>query len=299
MVRRSKGRVLVTGLHGFTGLYLKELLEQRDYEVAGLVQGAPRAASEYQVDLRDRQAVAAAVATAAPDYVVHLAAISFVAHSDTGEIYDVNVKGTLHLVEAVGALPRPPRKLLLASSGNVYGPAAGDAPATEATPPQPQNHYAISKCAAEQVVALAAARLPAVIARPFNYTGVGQAESFIVPKLVAGFRQKLRRLKLGNIDTVRDISDVRWLVQAYVALLESDFSGTVNVCSGRGICMRDVLGILERLAGYRMEVETDPALLRGREIPRLVGSPAKLEELVSLPARPSFEATLEWMYRAA
>lgn len=287
--------MLVTGLQGFTGEHLGALLVQAGYRVVGLVSGAPRNADEYLVDMRDAAAVRAAVQTVQPDYAVHLAAISHVAHGDTAEIYDVNVKGTRHLVEALAAQPRPVKKLLLASSGNLYGDI-GAQPIGEDTPIRPQNDYGQSKQAAEEVVR--SAGVPAVIARPFNYTGVGQNPAFVVPKLVSAFRRGERRLKLGDIDTVRDFSDVRWMVQAYMGLLEVDFTGTVNVCSGRGTRIRDVLSALERLAGYRMETEVDPAFLRSNEIRHLVGSPTRLEGLVKLPPRPALAETLEWMYRA-
>ncbi len=295
MASPSKGTVLVTGLQGFTGAHLATLLAQAGYRVAGLVSGAPRNPHEHLVDMRDAAAVREAVDALQPDYAVHLAAISHVAHGDTAEIYDVNVKGTLHLTQALAAQTKPVRKLLLASSGNLYGDA-GDRPIGEDTPVKPQNDYGISKQQAEEVVRQAG--LPAVIARPFNYTGVGQSPAFVVPKLVAAFRRGERRLKLGDIDTVRDFSDVRWMVQAYLGLLQSDFTGTVNVCSGRGTRIRDVLAALEGLAGWHMEVETDPALLRGNEIRHLVGSPARLESLLQPPPRPALAETLEWMYRA-
>ena len=298
MASPSKGTVLLTGLQGFTGGYLGAVLRSAGYRVVGIVSGEPHNPDEYRLDIRDGAAVRSVVDQVAPDYAVHLAAISFVAHGDAGEIYDVNLKGTLHLVEALAAQPKRLRKLLVASSGNIYGAAAGAAPVGEDLAPQPLNHYGVSKCAAEQAVLLQRERVPAVLARPFNYTGIGQAANFVIPKLVAAFRRGERRLKLGDIDTVRDFSDVRWMVQAYLQLLESPFhGGPVNVCSGRGTRVRDVLAALEAIAGYRMEVETDAALLRANEIPCLVGSPAKLEGLVQVPARPSFAETLEWMFR--
>jgi nucleoside-diphosphate-sugar epimerase len=291
--------VLITGLRGFTGRYLQNLLLEAGYEVAGLTEGPAQAAHEYQVDVRDGGALREAVAAVRPDYAVHLAAISFVAHRDVGELYDVNIRGTLNLVEALCMLSRPLRKLLFASSGNVYGAAAGAAPIDEDVAPQPLNHYGVSKLAAEQVVRLAADVLPSVITRTFNYTGVGQAGNFIVPKLVTAFRNREPRLNLGNIDTIRDFSDVRWIAQTYLALLESDYRGTVNVCSGRGVCVRDILEALQRLAGYQLQVDTDTSLLRNNEIPALIGSTRKLQNLVPPAPCPALAETLEWMYTAA
>jgi len=299
MATPSKGLVLVTGLRGFTGGYLRSLLLETGYRVAGFTEGPPKEAHEYRVDIRDAAAVRQAVSALQPDYVVHLAAISFVAHADAGELYDVNIKGTLNLVEALRHQRRPLRKLLVASSGNVYGAAAGSEPIGEDAVPQPLNHYGVSKLAAEQVVNLATDAVPAVVARPFNYTGVGQAGNFIVPKLVSAFRHRERQISLGNIDTIRDFSDVRWIARTYLALLEADFRGTVNVCSGYGVRVRDILETLQRLAGHEIQTDIDASLLRSNEIHTLIGSPRKLESVLAVPPRPALTETLEWMYSTA
>lgn len=299
MAPHSKGAVLVTGLHGFTGGYIEAVLREAGYEVFGLVSGPPRGQHEYQVDIRDMPAVASMVDAIAPDYVIHLAAVSFVEHGDAGEIYDVNVKGTLNLIEALRKSRRPLRKLLVASSGNIYGASATDKPVTEDTTPRPLNHYGISKFAAELISKLASGMIPLVIARPFNYTGIGQPDNFIVPKLVTAFQNGKRDIRLGNIDAVRDFSDVRWMVRIYLSLIESGISDeAVNICSERGVRIRDVLHELEKIAGYQMRIETDETLLRAHEVQYLVGSSRKLEKLIKIPQRPTLPETLAWMYAA-
>jgi len=299
MASHSRGRALVTGLRGFTGGYIASLLRKAGYEVFGLVSASPRGPHEFQVDMRNTSAVSGAVAHILPEIIIHLAAVSFVAHGDVGEIYDTNVKGVLNLVEALRKQRVPLKKLLIASSGNIYGASATTEAIDESAIPQPLNHYGISKLAAEHVARLAMDTIPTIIVRPFNYTGIGQARSFIVPKLVNAFQNGEHEIVLGNIDTVRDFSDVRWVAMVYMKLIESEISGEVlNVCSGQGVCIRDVLHKLEEIAGYQMRVKTDDKFLRARELQHLVGSPKKLEKRIKVPPRPTFTETLAWMYAA-
>jgi len=297
MQSHSSMKVLITGLHGFTGGYLETLLRKTGYEIYGLVSGSPLRKHEYQVDMRDQSAVTDAVAEIDADYVIHLAAISFVAHGDIGEIYDTNVKGVLNLIEALYRCARPVKKLLVASSGNIYGAAAVDKPINEDTYPLPSNHYSVSKLAVEHIARLAYGKIPIIIVRPFNYIGIGQSSSFVVPKIVSALQNRIQDIYLGNIDIVRDFSDVRWVVEVYLALMESDISDeTFNVCSGLGVRLRDLLHDLEDIAGYRLRIHTDSNLMRINDLPHLVGSPTKLENRIRVPPRIKLMETLKWMY---
>ncbi len=114
---------------------------------------------------------------ARPDYVIHLAALSYVARNDSTGFYAVNTVGTTNLLEAIVTAKLNLRRVVIASSANVYGNATVE-PITEATPPAPVNHYAASKLAMEVMVRTYADRFPIVLTRPFNYTGVGQTETF-------------------------------------------------------------------------------------------------------------------------
>jgi nucleoside-diphosphate-sugar epimerase len=191
------------------------------------------------------------VAEVQPDVVVHLAAISFVAHDDVAAIYQVNVMGTRNLLEAVARLARRPRAVLLASSANIYGNA--EVPEIdEAVPPAPANDYAVSKLAMEYMARLWMDCLPIVIARPFNYTGVGQDVQFLLPKIVGHFQRGERFIELGNIDIELDFSDVRVVAKVYAALLDKAPAGEIfNVCSGSVHSLRDVLGMMLRLLVIR------------------------------------------------
>ncbi|KVM58728.1 epimerase [Burkholderia gladioli] len=303
----GRRRALVTGLAGFTGRYVAEALEAAGYEVWGTVspEAAPPAdpalarARLLQADLLDPAALREAVAEARPDAVIHLAALAHVADSDPSDLYLVNVVGTRNLLAALDTLDARPRCVLLASSANIYGNARVES-IDESVPPDPANDYAVSKLAMEYAARLWSERLPIVIARPFNYTGVGQRENFLLPKLVAHYASHAPRISLGNLDVSRDFSDVRDVAAVYVRLVEAAPIGeTFNVCSERACSLKEVLAMLARIAGYVIDVTVDPRFVRGNEVKILKGSRAKLRERIGeLPVTP-LEETLRWMMEAA
>ena len=287
--------VLITGLRGFTGHYLGAALRARGARVVGLVQGSPQCPEEIACDLTDALAVHAAVEQVRPTHVVHLAALAFVGHADARAFYDVNLFGTLNLLEALAALPELPRKVLIASSANIYG-TPGIEVIDESVCPAPVNHYACSKLAMEHMVRTWFDRLPIVMTRPFNYTGIGQDEKFLIPKIVSHFKRRAAKIELGNLDVSRDFSDVRDVAAAYMGLLETDVRSEVfNVCSGKAVALRTVLDIMTRKTGHTMAVEVNPAFVRPNEIPVLRGSHRKLTEAVGFAPRHALEDTLAWM----
>lgn len=296
-------RALVTGVHGFTGRYMAAVLEAAGYRVFGTVQpgdARPDGHGEdnYQVDLCDRAAVKAAVSAIRPDVVVHLAGIAFVAHSDADLIYRVNLIGTRHLLEALAAQEHKPSAVLLASSANVYG-NADVAAIGEDTAAAPANDYAVSKLSMEYMARLWMDKLPITIARPFNYTGAGQHDNFLLPKIVAHFRRGEKRIELGNLAIARDFSDVRMVVDAYRRLLAAGPAGQVfNVCSGVAHSLDEVLDMMARIAGYRIEVSVNPAFVRANDVLRLVGSNARLVQAIGPLRSTPLEDTLRWMYQA-
>ena len=295
-------RVLVTGLDGFTGHYVAAELRAAGHEVCGLSSGvaAAGAGTHGAVDLLDATAVKDAVARLRPQAVVHLAAIAFVAHGDVDAIYRTNILGTRHLLAALAELPEPPARVILASSANVYGNAPGSAGALdESTPLAPANDYAVSKLAMEYMARTWRPRLPLVLARPFNYTGVGQSTSFLIPKIVDHFRRGARQIELGNLDVWREFMDVRTVAWTYRRLLETDSEGdTFNICSGRSHSLREVLAMMEQVAGYAIEVRVNPAFVRANEVVRLEGDPRRLHARVGKPPAHELRQTLRWMYEA-
>jgi len=291
------GTALVTGLSGFTGRYLARELEARGYQVVGIGQGASNSPASYEVDLRDAPRVAEIVTKIQPQVVVHLAAIAFVAHGDVGDIYSSNIVGTRNLLAALAACKTPAKRVLLASSANVYG-NADMSTLDESCAVQPENDYAVSKYAMELMARQWRDRLPILIARPFNYTGVGQSPSFLLPKLVDHFARRAPRIELGNIDVYRDFNDVRMVANAYARLLDSGVPGEVyNVCSGRAYSIQDALGMLSEMAGYTIEVDVNPAFVRANEVRRLVGSNQKLAATIGELKLIPLVDTLQWMYR--
>ena len=281
-------KLLVTGASGFTGKHFVKAAHDYGHEVIAL-----------EADLRDCDAVKQQVLQAAPEAVVHLAGISFVGHADPCAFYHVNVIGTLNLLDALTALTQPPRGILLASSANVYGNCE-QSPITEEQSPAPVNHYAMSKLAMEYMARTYLDRLPLFFARPFNYIGPGQRESFVTPKLVAHFVQRAESVDLGNLDVEREFNDVRFVCEAYLQLLDKAVPGEVyNICSGKPIALKSVFDLLSQITGHHMQIKLNPAFVRDNEIHRLYGNPEKLYRLVGDIPLPALQDTLHWMLRAA
>jgi nucleoside-diphosphate-sugar epimerase len=298
-------RALITGLAGFTGHYMAAELAAAGYQVFGTAMPSERAgdsrADVFSVDLLDRPAVAAMIAQVQPDVVVHLAGIAFVAHANAGLIYQVNVVGTRNLLEALAACSHRPSAVLLASSANIYGNA--DVPVIdESIAPSPANDYAVSKLAMEYMARLWMDRLPIILARPFNYTGVGQSDNFLLPKIVSHFRRGAREIELGNLAIARDFSDVRSVVRSYRALIAlapaASPNPVFNVCSGQSTSLQSVIAMMEKIAGYQIAVKVNPAFVRSNDVLALTGSRAKLDAAVGAIEPVPLADTLRWMYSA-
>lgn len=267
-------RLLVTGADGFTGRHFVKRARVAGHDIV-----------ELSANLTDRAAIKAQVELAAPQAVVHLAAISFVGHDNASAFYDVNVIGTLNLLDALQDLVKPPSCVLLASSANVYGNCE-QSPIAETQAPAPVNHYAMSKLAMEYLAKTYADRLPLFFVRPFNYTGPGQAASFVIPKLVAHFQRRAATVELGNLHVEREYNDVRMVCEVYLKLLERAHRGeTYNICTGQTHTLGDVIDLLTELTGHRIQVQVNPDFVRANEIHRLCGNPDKLiQTLGALPA---------------
>jgi GDP-6-deoxy-D-talose 4-dehydrogenase len=293
-------RVLITGINGFTGEFVAARLNRAGHTVLGLgsqpsYRGDVAGVTYQKADLVDPSALNAAIEILAPTDVIHLAALAFVAHGDPSEFYLVNVIGTRNLLAALRRTGLNLGRIVLASSANVYGVSKGGA-LSESTPAAPANDYAVSKLAMELVAKTFANDLPIIITRPFNYTGRGQSDNYLVAKCVAHFRRREAIIELGNIDVSRDFSDVRSLAEAYLGLIETAPIGTtVNICSGIPQTLRGIIAMAEEITGHTIEMRINPAFVRANEIPSLTGDPTLLHSLLpsfrSLPMR----ETLAWM----
>lgn len=292
-------RALITGLRGFTGHYLAQELTAAGYRVFGTaLPGEPGGPDIITVDLCDRAAVAAMVEQVQPDVVAHLAGIAFVGHANVDLIYRVNIVATRNLLEALAAQRHQPSSVLLASSANIYGNACAGI-IDESVQPAPANDYAVSKLAMENMAQLWMDKLPITIVRPFNYTGVGQDENFLLPKIVAHFRKAARVIELGNTAIARDFSDVRMVATSYRRLLAVSPAGQAfNVCSGAAYSLGGVIELMSGIAGYQIEVQVNPAFVRAKDVLTLAGSNHKLTSVIGQLAPTPLAETLRWMYQA-
>lgn len=315
---------LVTGALGFVGLYLVEALLRAGLPVVGLSRLEPgqapparagnfrlaedsvlpaaeplwRGAVRYHGDmgdwyhlhcpLEDEQPIRDLVAALRPTVIYHLAAQSSAAHSftDPGDTFASNLLGTLHLLEAVRALPPAVWPVTLAiGSAEEYGDqqAQGE-PLTEELPLAPISPYGVSK-AAQTLLCRQYAHsytLPVIVARPFSHTGPGQDTRFVFPNFAAQIAaaeagQQPAEIAVGNLAAVRDFLDVRDVIAAYRLLVAAGTPGEVyNVCSGQPLTIADGLRRLLAESRLPISVREDPARARPSDIPYLVGDNAKL-----------------------
>ena len=277
-------RTLVTGLDGFTGHYVQSELEAHGHSVVGL-----------SSDLTDLVAVAAEIAQVQPEAVVHLAGIACVGHGNANAFYEVNLIGTRNLLEALAHHAPDVRSILLVSSANVYGNSS-EGVLRENITLDPTNDYAVSKLAMEQMARLWVDRLPLFIVRPFNYTGVGQDEKFLIPKIVAHFRDKKPVIELGNLDVWREFGDVRAVAGAYRRILECCPAGEVqNICIGQSYSLREVIALCEKITGHSIEVKVNPKFVRANEVRVLTGDNSRLKNSIGDWQTHDLEETLSWM----
>ncbi|MDQ6744856.1 MAG: GDP-mannose 4,6-dehydratase [Actinomycetota bacterium] len=303
-------RVLITGASGLAGGYLARACVAAGDEVVGLSRhgsAAKGAGAGRSVDLRDAAAVRDAVGDIEPAVVYHLAALSSVGRSweEPAETLQTNVLSSVHLLEAL-RLEAPGALVVWVSSCEVYGNPAR-LPISEDAPVQPASPYAVSKAAGEQLanVYAQAYGLHVITARPFNHTGPGQRQVFILSSLARQAAEaRLRgaqslRVVTGNPHTRRDFTDVRDVVRAYRLLAQLAEPGVYNVSSGRSVSAADQVALLaEVIAPIEVEHVVDPARLRAHEVMELAGAPERIRAATGwqpeIPFRETMRQTIEW-----
>ena len=289
-------RILITGAAGFVGAYAIRQFAEKGYAVHAAVLPQEQLAVDLQAlctvhhfDLLDADAVCALLQTVQPDRILHLAAQSSVAVSwkKPQLTADLNIKGTVNLLEAARKLLHMPRILLIGSAeeyGRLRENADGLQLVNETMPLRPVNIYAATKAAAEQIAAVyyAAYDLPVICVRAFNHFGPGQREIFVVPdfcrqaaEIECGLREPV--IRTGNLDAKRDFTDVRDIVRAYVLLLESGRAGEIyNVGSGKAAAISDILSQILSSCTVAIRHEIDPEKLRPAETSYLAADTGKL-----------------------
>ena len=267
----SAGGAFVTGGHGFAGRHLLALLEDA---------AAP---SRAELDLLNADAVRRAVAEAAPTRVFHLAALASVARSweDPHATLSDNLGMTVNVLEAVRQ-EAPEAALVLASSGEIYGPP-GRLPVTEDEPLRPQNPYAVSKAACDLLAGQYADAhgMRVVRMRAFNQAGPGQSDVFVVSTIArqvaeaaaAGANEAV--IRTGNPDSARDFTDVRDTVRAYAAATALP-AGVYNVCRGEATSVGALVELAGRVSGVPIRHEVDAGRVRAHDVPEVRGSAERL-----------------------
>jgi len=302
-------RVLITGMSGFAGSHLADLLlDQTHWTLIGISrttegQRASPRVFWWKLDLSDRDGLLRLLKFERPDLIVHLAAQSNVPISwqDPWATYETNVRAQLNLLQGVIDAKLSPR-ILISSSNEVYGRPVSpvDLPFREDHPLRPVNPYAVSK-ATQDLMALQyhlSHQLDVVIARPFNHIGPGQSERFVasafaqtIAKIEAGLSEPV--MLLGNMAAERDFTDVRDVARAYLALIQkADGGQPYNVCSGRPCPVQSLLDVMLSLSSAKIEQRIDPARLRVADIPVSFGDPARIRHATGWEARIPFEQTV-------
>jgi GDP-4-dehydro-6-deoxy-D-mannose reductase len=289
--------VLVTGASGFLGRHLVAHLADRGFTVvAASLDGlaSALAARNLRVDVCDRAAVRALIADGI-DTVYHLA----FSRVRPASMAVTALDGTSVLLDEAAAARRPPR-VLVVSSGAVYGFASQSKPLTETMPPLPATYYAVVKHAQEQLAASYARQgmVHVVIVRPFNVVGPGEDGTLVTGALALqiarGERDGVRfRVQTGNLEAYRDFVDVRDVARASVAAVEAGASGEVfNICSGRAVQVKAVLESMRGVARVAFDVVTGASDNRGPDLPYQVGSAARLQRCSGWMPRFSLEESL-------
>ena len=291
-------KIFITGILGFVGTYLSMQLIEEGHDVWGIdrTSAHPNVSS---VDLCDKDLLLDVMQKVKPDYVYHLAAISqVVIKGDTSSLYRINIDGTRNILEVCALQEKKPRCIFISSS-QVYGNVPEEGlPITELTPINPVNHYGASKAAGEMLVKAFGKEegLEYVIFRPFNHTGPGQNEYFVVPKIVAAFKNGKDSIRLGNVNAERDFTDVRDVVRAHTSVTKNFPAGEIfNIASGKTVKIVDIIIMLEELTGRKMIVECQDSLLRKSEIVKTYGSFDKIKNILGWKPEIKLSKTLEDM----
>ncbi len=298
---------LVIGAAGFVGKYLLE-----EMHASGMECYATKLAHEkleisyttvYDLDIMSKEDILSLLFEVRPDYIFHLAAQSSVglAWKNPGLTVDINIKGSLNVMDAIRELDYKPRVLLI-GSGEEYGHIRpGETPITENNLLRPGNIYAATKACQNMIgnIYSKAYDMELMMVRAFNHIGPGQAPMFVVSdfcKQVAEIEKGLREpvMKVGNLAAKRDFTDVRDVVKSYVKLVAAGRAGeTYNVGSGNAKAIQEILDMIVSMSTATINVEIDPAKLRPVDVPIIEADIAKIKELTGWEPKIPLEQTIQ------
>lgn len=306
-------RALITGITGFAGSHLAEYLlaEHPDVEVFGTYRWRSRMdniehlrskVKLLEADLRDYHSMFSALERARPDYIFHLAAQSFVPSSWTApnETLTTNIVGQTNLFEAVRALKLDPT-IQIACSSEQYGLVLKDeTPIKETNPLRPLSPYAVSKVGQDYLgyQYFQSYGLKVIRTRGFNHTGPRRGQVFVTSNFcsqVAAIELGLQEpvIRVGNIDAIRDFTDVRDMVRAYwLAVTKAKPGEVYNIATGNSIVIREMLNRILELSTVDVKVEVDPERLRPSDVEVLIGDASKFRADTGWEPRIPFDQTL-------
>lgn len=286
-------KALIIGAAGFVGSYLIHQLKDIDgYQVAVTKMPNETIPGEgfevYDLNILERESVQALLEQVRPDYIFHLAAQSsvFLSWKNPGLTIDVNIKGSVNVMDAVRALDYKPRMLLI-GSGEEYGHILPqETPIAETNMIRPGNIYAATKVCQNLIgkIYVDAYQMELMSVRAFNHIGPNQAPMFVVAdfckqaaEIEAGLKEPV--IHVGNLSAKRDFTDVRDVVRAYSLLMKHGRAGeTYNVGSGHAVEIREILERVRAMAHCEIAVEVDPAKLRPVDVPIIEADTSKLKE---------------------
>lgn len=304
-------KVLITGAAGFVGGHLINFLKDQQVEITGAGRNEDEVSivkefdvSALEMDVCDLGSIERGIGLVRPDFIIHLAAQSSAGLSwkDRLGTLDINIMGTVKLIEGILSSGIKCR-LLLVGSAEEYGLVSPeDMPLTESSPLRPVNPYGVSKLISGYLPGLymkISGDISIVHARSFNHIGPGQSEGFVLSdfaKQISEIEKGLRKplMSVGNLDAKRDFLDVRDVVRAYWIMVQKGAPGeTYNICSGSCFSIKDILDMLLAEALVSIEVETDLARFRPADIPVMYGDNSKLAGLGWMPEIPIRDSLLD------
>lgn len=301
----SKG--LVIGAAGFVGSYLIDEMHSCGMEACATKLPQEHLehpyARVYDLNILDKEAIVSLLLEIRPDYIFHLAAQSSVGLSwkNPGLTVDVNIKGSINVMDAVRELYYKPRVLLI-GSGEEYGHIRpGETPIREENLLRPGNIYAATKACQNMIGSIYARAydMQLMMVRSFNHIGPGQAPMFVVSdfcKQVAEIEKGLREpvMYVGNLAAKRDFTDVRDVVKAYVKLVVQGEPGeTYNMGSGHAVEIRKILNMIISMSVKEIRVEIDPNKIRPVDVPIIEADITKLHELTGWQPQIPLEQTIK------
>lgn len=300
-------KALITGIAGFVGHYLSDSLLEK-YQVIGtdIATVSPNSKINYfPGDILDKKFLTDLIQKEKPEIIFHLAAKSQAWTRNVEEVFKINMLGTINLYESILEARKETDvnpKIFFISSSEVYGNTDDPKNITETSPLFPAKFYSASKVASDRLSYSysQSEKLNILILRPFTHTGPGQQKGFVVPDFASQIAELEKEpenntLMVGNLEPIRDYLDVRDVVEAYKIVIDKNWTpgDSYNICSGKGVKIQEILGILLKLANKKLIIRQDSLKLRSSDTPVYVGNNQKFVELTGWEPKIALETTLK------